>query len=93
MEWHKRLLKNKIMEEILGSLDRYVNHGTPTGGFLQSVLENDLFGAMSRADHVNKIRIHEICVYIYNNLPIGCYGSKEAVEQWLKKKKYDNMVI
>lgn len=74
------------MEEIKKTLNRYVDHRLPTGGFLQSVLENDLMGAMGMADHINRQRIFDICRYVYNNLPPNCWGSPEKVKEWLNKK-------
>jgi hypothetical protein len=73
------------MDDIKETLKRYVENKIPTGGFLQSVLENDLFEAVARADRYNIHRIYEICDYIYNNLPYQCWGDKEKVEKWLKK--------
>lgn len=74
------------MEHIKQSLKGYVNDRIETGSFLRAVLENDLFGAMGRADNENKYRINEICLFIYNELPSNCWGSKEKVNNWLNKK-------
>jgi len=71
------------MEEIKATLDRYVKHKIPTGGFLEAVLSNDLVGAVSRADSINSQRIPEIVKYIYNNLPSNCWGNNETVTKWL----------
>lgn len=71
------------MEEIKASLDRYVNHKIPTGGFLEAVLSNDLAGAVGRADSINIQRIPEIVKYVYNNLPSNCWGDSETVTKWL----------
>lgn len=72
------------MEIIKESLDRYTKDRIPTGGFLTAVLENDLMGAMGRADHINRQRLPEICKYIYNELPSGIWGSREKVQNHLK---------
>ena len=77
------------MEEIKDSLERYVKHRIETGGFLRAVLENNLFEVIARADVNNVNRIQTICMYIYNNLPLGCYGSKEKVEDWLQGKSIE----
>ncbi len=71
---------------IVESLKRYVKQRIPTGGFLRAVLENDLFRAIDRADDDNRRDIHEICMYIYNEIPLTCWGSPEKVEQWLQNK-------
>ena len=66
------------------TLDRYANSRIPTGGFLQAVLENDLMEAVGRADDINRYRLHEICSYVYNNMPASCHGNKEIVNAWLR---------
>lgn len=71
-----------VEQRIKDSLDRYVNDGIPTGGFLQAVLENNLFEAFGRADADNQRNIKDIVSYIYNEIPAGCWGSKERVENW-----------
>jgi hypothetical protein len=68
---------------IIESLDRYMNEKIPCGGFLNAVLENDLFEAMGKADARNRVTIFLICRYIYNNLPAQSFGSKELVAEWL----------
>jgi hypothetical protein len=72
-----------IPESTLGALDRYVNRGIPTGGFLNCVLNNDLFGAVGKADDFNINVIDDICKLIYNELPSACWGSKEKINSWL----------
>jgi hypothetical protein len=69
--------------EIKASLDRYGKKKTETGGFLRSVLENDLMGAVGRADYGNMGDLFEICNYVWNKLPATCHGSKKIVKEWL----------
>ena len=64
-------------------LAAYYNEGTPPGGFLLCVLENDLKGACSRADEMNKRALWDIVNYLYNVFPMGSWGSKEIVSHWL----------
>jgi len=68
------------------TIDNYVKHGLEPGGFVYSVLCNDLFGAIGRADSQNKRDLEEICRYVYNDIPSNCWGSSEIVEAWMKKK-------
>jgi len=67
-------------------LDQYVKYRIPTGGFLHTVLSNDLMGAIEKADKENRDDIFEICQYIHNNLPVICYGSAKAVSEWLQER-------
>ena len=67
----------------LNSLAAYARDKCPTGGFLYAVLTNDLFEAIGRADDFNRAALFDICNYIYNELPLSCWGSKDKVKQWL----------
>ncbi|MBA7524142.1 hypothetical protein ES705_16279 [subsurface metagenome] len=64
-------------------LERYVRYRIPTDSFLHAVLCNDLMKAMGKADRENREDIFEICDYIYNHVPLSCYGSPKAVKEWL----------
>lgn len=75
-----------IPQTTLRSLGLYVNKGITPGGFLYSVLSNDLFGAIAKADSANGAAIREICIYIYNELPSDCWGSREVVNKYLSNK-------
>lgn len=74
-----------INADVISSLDRYVKHGVPTGGFLKAVLSNDLLESVSRADSGNLSVLPEIVLYIHNHLPSGCHGSRERVQMWIQK--------
>lgn len=76
-----------IPEHMLESLNNYVLHGVPTGDFLYAVLSNDLFEAFGRADSGNQAAMKDYVMYIYNFLPTACWGSSEAVDGWLARKK------
>lgn len=76
-----------VAPHLAESLDRYRDSRVETGGFLRKCLENDLIGAVGKADHSNRRRIVEIACYIYNKLPVGSWGSKEAVDKWLSGHK------
>jgi hypothetical protein len=65
-------------------LQRWVEKGIYPGSFLTAVLENNLFDAVGRADATNINLIKEWVVFIYNELPSGCYGSRETMEHWSK---------
>lgn len=67
------------------SLINYFVHGYEPGGFMTAVLQNNLFGAASKADHVNKQYLAQIASWIVNNAPQGSWGSEEAVRSWLNK--------
>ena len=61
---------------------RYVEDGIQGGHFLTACLENDLTEAVNRADSTNIHRLQDIVRFMYNELPQGCWGSKEKVRAW-----------
>ena len=65
------------------SLDRYVNRGIPTGQFLRAVLCNNLVGAFSFGDDENLRDLHQIVMYVANQLPLQCWGSTQMVDDWI----------
>jgi hypothetical protein len=67
-------------------LEMYTNYGVEPGGFLRAVLENDLFGAVCRADDGNLRLLRDIVQYVNLNLPGGITGTPKAVEYWINHK-------
>ena len=69
-----------VPEHTQGALQRYVEHGLMPGDFLVSVLTNDLFGAVARADSMNIHALKDICMFVYNELPSNAWGTRAKVE-------------
>lgn len=69
-----------ISDNIIVSLQRYLDKGMPPGSFLSSVLENDLFQAVAHADPTRKQNLSAIAKFIYNSIPSKARGSKEKVD-------------
>jgi hypothetical protein len=65
-------------------LDEYVTNRIPPGGFVWAVLSNNLEVACRKADDANRAAFFEIVAYVFNELPISCRGSNEAVLDWLR---------
>lgn len=78
---------SKIEQRFKESIDRYVQHKIPTGGFLRAVLENNLMEAIGTADTEAMDNIRHIVCYLYNEVPGNCWGSKEKVAKWLQQEK------
>lgn len=66
------------------SLENYLMHGFEPGGFLTSVLANDLQLAVGRADAWNKERLPEIVDEVVFKMPAISIGSYKAVQDWCK---------
>jgi len=60
----------------------YIEDGIHRGHFLTALFENDLAGAISRADHINEHKLKDMMQWIYNEAPNNCWGSKEKVNNW-----------
>lgn len=73
-------------EDIKESIDRYANHGVPTGGFLQACIENNLSEAVGRADDRHMAMIPAIVGYLYNEVDRRCWGRAGVFGEWVKLK-------
>ena len=76
-----------IPERMRGGLTRYKNSGICPGDFLLRVLENDLVGAVGKADDENIKNLPAYANYLYNHLPSNAWGSKKVVEHWIETKR------
>ena len=65
----------------------YIEEHQPMGSFGMSVLRNDLCGAVSRADGINRPLLADTIRWLYNEAPSDCWGSPQAVEAWLSAGK------
>ena len=70
---------NDLLDE---GIENYLMYGINPGGFLTSVLINDLYGATSRADFNNRRELAEIVNTLIHNMPPGSFGSKEMITRW-----------
>lgn len=84
---------SRIRPEIIESIRAYADEGWPTGGFLMAVLSNDLKEAYGRADDGNIEAMYEIIKYCYNEIPSACWGSPEAVKEWIEKKQTERNAV
>jgi hypothetical protein len=76
---------NNYLDE---ALENYLMHGFQPGGFLTSVLANDLYLAVGRADHWNKDRLPQIVNEVLYKMPSISWGSYAAVNDWCKDKDH-----
>lgn len=78
---------DRAPENCRGTLERYIEHGIPTGSFMQAFLSNDLMDAMRRADNQNAHQFHAIASWLYNYAPPNCYGSPKMYADWLQSRQ------
>lgn len=74
---------DRIRLDIKAALMEYANSGAPVGGFLENVVANDLVGAASNADIDNLRALAAIACFVYNELPMLCWGSRRVYRAWL----------
>jgi len=63
----------------------WIEHGIDGGGFMMAVLCNDLMGALGKADSTNIARLKDFGMFLYNEVPTGCCGSRGKVKAWSEK--------
>ncbi len=74
---------NLCPDTIKAALNAYAHDHREAGGFVMSVLENNLREAVARADHINTALLPCIVSYANMRMPHGSWGSPEAVKEWL----------
>jgi hypothetical protein len=74
----------KVPDHTYRAFVDYVDRQYEPGSFMMAVLTNDLYGAVCRADTVNKQHLPEIIKFVLNELPPGSYGSVANVRLWLR---------
>lgn len=71
-----------VSEACAEGVAHYIVHGYVPGSFLTAVLSNDLMEAFARADLTSRATLWNLCGFLYNIAPTGCWGSKEKVLEW-----------
>ena len=67
------------------ALDNYFLKGYEPGGFITSILTNNLYGAVNSADIANRHAIWEIVKWLTAEaeVPSASWGTKDHVSNWL----------
>lgn len=74
--------EDQLPSHMVSGVMLWIMSGIRGGGFLNSIVVNDLAGAMGRADHINKEKIPDYVSFFYNDAPSGCWGSHEKASIW-----------
>ena len=75
-----------IPPRLVNALMRYAEQGVPLGGFLASVISNDLRGAVGRGDPESMQALPSTVSYIYMEMPGQCHGSRAIYRAWINYK-------
>lgn len=73
----------RIPAHMVEVLMDYIEQGVPTGGFLESILENDFVSAAGRADDDNLRALPAYAAFLATIAPDACWGSPAKVAAWL----------
>ena len=76
-----------IPPAVMRSMKGHVELGSPTGSFVQAVLENNLKEAIGRADEHSYAALRQIVSWMYNEAPSTCWGSCEKVIAWRQARR------
>jgi hypothetical protein len=71
-----------VPDHLIGGLVRYIINGIEPGGFLEAVLCNDLKEAFARGDEDSLNGLRRVVMFLYNDTPCGCWGSREKYANW-----------
>lgn len=78
-----------IPEHCRNSVRAYIEEHKPLGGFLTAVFSNNLVEAFGKADRVNSAYIRDYANFLYNEVPLSCWGNRKMVEAWIALGKDD----
>lgn len=77
-----RGLMLKMKPATLDNLVSYKEAGELNCDFLYAVLTNDLVNSFGKADFQNRLDMHDIVRWVYNELPGRAWGTPEKVMKW-----------
>lgn len=72
-----------LPEHIRPAVRRYIEEGTPVGGFLTAVITNNLSMAFGQADEINLSRLFDIVNFFWTEAPGPCWGSRDKMQAWM----------
>jgi len=71
-----------VPETTLDTLDNWAKKGWQPGSFCLAVLTNNLQESCCTADPYNAHTLSQIAMYVRNQLPMNCHGSRGRVIAW-----------
>ncbi len=89
-EYSQHVGRLSIPHDTKDALDDYFLRGYEPGGFITSILTNNLYGAVNSADIANRHTIYEITRWLTTNpiVPKLSWGKVELVVGWLQDEHY-----
>jgi len=75
---------SNIPDNTIEDMTRLLKYNVPVGGFLTAVLDNDLRGALCRADLHNRAELRNIVSLVIEYFP-STFGSKGSTDRFLEE--------
>ena len=77
-----------IRVSLHGGITDYLESGINPGSFLESVICNDLVGAVCRADDdMTRDELKALILWFYNEAPGPSNGSRALMERWMQSRR------
>lgn len=80
--FRKALLDSRVPPHLHEGLLGWIEQGTPPGGFLEAVIQNDLVRAISKADEGSYRQLRDLIYFLTNHAPYGSFYAKDAIHNW-----------
>ncbi len=78
-------ITGEVERRVQAALKPFIDRGEHPGDFWYSVLSNNLIGTYAHADEQNFKDLTQIIVYVTNSIPLGAWGSEDAVKNWMSR--------
>jgi len=75
-------VEGPVRTHIYKKLVEYATTGCPLGDYLTAVINNDWKEAVARADESNLAGMHDLMIFMCNEMPMNCFGSPKNVKYW-----------
>lgn len=72
----------EVPAHVMKDIRAYVEHGQQVSSFLQAVISNDLYTAVTVADKENYENLIAIVMYLDIEVPARCYGTHAKFNRW-----------
>lgn len=77
-----KLVNRNIPDYMIEPVVAYIFDGEPLGGFLTALFSNNLTETYLCADIHNLSHIKDWAAVLYHDIPMGCWGSKQHINNW-----------
>jgi hypothetical protein len=81
-ELDEAMRREGIPEHMHEGVKLWVLYGRPVGSFLMAVLSDKFVESYARADSENTRKMKNWASFLYNELPMECWGNTKKVEDW-----------